>query len=399
MARQRTGRVFERKRWLEEGRARRKGEKAQWYAFLKYPDSDTGKLRVEKRSADSKERLFLNKTEAQNWLDERLRELKTHGARSLKHSEHTFEDLATLYEKTRLIEPQYVDGRKVEGLRSYKTQKRFLATLRRHFDNRQLRSITASLIEKYKTDRLATRKRPKKGEKIGGQRSIASVNRELALLRSMLNFAHDEGWILKNPFKKGLISIADERRRERIITRAEEARLLGACSKRQAHLKPILICALDTGMRRGEILKLKWADVDFVSSTLIVRAFNTKTMQERQLAMTDRLKLALGALYELSTKEPDKLCFGVEDNVKKSFDTVRKAAGLPDVRFHDLRHTAASRLVTAHMPLSEVGRILGHTQPKTTYRYVNANAETAQRAATILDAFNAGESLESPLVQ
>ena len=70
---------------------------------------------------------------------------------------------------------------------------------------------------------------------------------------------------------------------------------------------------------------------------------------------------------------------------------MRKAAGLPDRRFHDLRHTVASRLVAAHMPLSEVGRILGHTLPATTYRYVNVNAETARRAAAVLDQFNKQE--------
>jgi integrase len=68
--------------------------------------------------------------------------------------------------------------------------------------------------------------------------------------------------------------------------------------------------------------------------------------------------------------------------------TVRRAAGLEDVRFHDLRHTAATRLVGAHIPLSEVGRVLGHTQANTTYRYVNANIDTARRAAAALDAFN-----------
>jgi integrase len=64
---------------------------------------------------------------------------------------------------------------------------------------------------------------------------------------------------------------------------------------------------------------------------------------------------------------------------------------LPDVRFHDLRHTHATRLVGAHIPLSEVGRVLGHTQPNTTYRYVNANVETAKRASAALDALYAAE--------
>src|SRR5436190_22514144 len=84
----------------------------------------------------------------------------------------------------------------------------------------------------------------------------------------------------------------------------------------------------------------------------------------------------------------------------------RSAKGLPDVRFHDLRHTAATRLVAAHLPLPEVGRVLGHIQANTTYRYVNANIETTRRAAALLDAFNSGtveqlvaaEEVESDLV-
>ena len=85
---------------------------------------------------------------------------------------------------------------------------------------------------------------------------------------------------------------------------------------------------------------------------------------------------------------PNGLVFGITDNVKRSFAGARSDAGLKDVRLHDLRHTAATRLVGAHIPLSEVGRVLGHTQANTTYRYVNANVETAKRAAA-LDMFNA----------
>ena len=79
---------------------------------------------------------------------------------------------------------------------------------------------------------------------------------------------------------------------------------------------------------------------------------------------------------------------GITTSASNAFDKARRLAGLPDLRSHDLRHTHATRLVAAHIPLSEVGRVLGHTQPVTTYRYVNANVETARRAAAVLDAFN-----------
>ena len=90
----------------------------------------------------------------------------------------------------------------------------------------------------------------------------------------------------------------------------------------------------------------------------------------------------------MSNGDLDLLVFGITDNVKRSFTAIRNEAGLPDIRFHDLRHTAATRLVSQHIPIAEVGRVLGHTQPATTYRYVNANLETARRAALALDEFH-----------
>jgi integrase len=129
--------------------------------------------------------------------------------------------------------------------------------------------------------------------------------------------------------------------------------------------------------------------VDLDKGVITVAAFNTKTMRARTISLTARLARELEALAAQAPKRPEDLVFGISDNVKRSFDSVRRAVGLEDVRFHDLRHTAATRLVSANIPLSEVGRVLGHTQANTTYRYVNANVETARRAAAALDAFNA----------
>jgi integrase len=276
-----------------------------------------------------------------------------------------------------------------------------------------LRSITYADIADFRSERLKT---PTRGDlarydealkqyenvskprhkvespELRVTRSIATANRDLALLRRMLNVAKREGWIISNPFNMGesLISVADEKKRERILTRPEESSLLEACNApRLVHLRPIIVCALDTGMRKGEILSLCWRDVDLADRVITVAAFNTKTMRARTISVTARLAKELERLYEQSPKHRDGLVFGIRDDVKHSFDTVRRAVGLSELRFHDLRHTAATRLVGLHIPLSEVGRALGHTQANTTYRYVNANIETARRASAALDAFNA----------
>jgi len=291
---------------------------------------------------------------------------------------------------------EYVEGRKVAGVRSLATAKGQLSVLRDHFGASQLRSITHGDVRQFRAARLAQKTRTE------GQRSIASVNRELSMLRRMFNVVQREGWILRNPFAAGdsLISVADEQKRERILTREEEAKPLAACdSPQRAHLRGILICALDTGMRQGEIFSLRWRDVDFENGLLTIQAFHTKTMKERQVAMTTRLALELEQLKASAPDNPNGLVFGIIDNVKRSFSGARSDAGLKDVRFQDLRHTAATRLVGAHIALSEVGRVLGHTQANTTYRYVNANVETAKRAAAALDMFNAEGTVQPEPVE
>lgn len=370
MARVREGRVIER-----EGKH---------YARIRYTD-ESGVRRDKWYRAESP-------SKARSLLKEKMKELDGGGSRLLDAERMTFGDLAAHFEEGYLTEAHYVDGRKVSGLRSLKTAERLVEILKDHFGKKRLRAVTHGDIRAYKTLRLRT---PKRGD---GQRSIAGVNRELAMLRRMLNVALMEGWILKNPFNSGgsLISVADERKRERILTRAEEAALLGACeredkSKRQRclHLRPILICALDTGMRFGELRTLRWRNVDLEGGLITVEAFNTKTLKQRTIALTARLADELGKLWEQSPKDPDVLVFGIQSNVRRSFSAVCKTAKITGLRIHDLRHTAASRMVEGHLPLSEVGKILGHQQPQTTWRYVNANAETARRAADVLDALNA----------
>lgn len=358
---------------------RKKGGKVTWWARVTFVDRRTGKRRDIQRRAE-------NKAHARELAAMLAREIEQTDGRSATHREKTFADLADHFSAHYLRPAEYVDGRKVRGLRSLDTVQRQMHVLRNHFGRMRVREITYDDLSSYRADRLNAPTRT------GGQRAIASVHRELALLRRVLSVALRAGWIIENPFDRGesLISPADERQRERILTREEEARLLAACNGHPArqHLRSILICALDTGMRQGEIFKLRWRDVDFEARTITVQGMNTKTLRSRTVAMTARLEREMRGLRECAPGDPELSVFGVTDNVKRSFGAARRTAGLPDLRFHDLRHTAATRLVQGNMPLAEAGRILGHTQPRTTYRYVNANADTAQRAAAILDSFH-----------
>src|SRR5262249_34974783 len=201
------------------------------------------------------------------------RELKDHGSRVVDADRMKFLELAQYYEEDILTPAKYQGDRKTSGLRSLKPVKLNLKTLIEHFRNRLVKTITPADIGKYKAKRLDT-------DSIrGGKLSIASVNRELELLRAIYSYAKREGWIIRSPFEraKGLISKADERRRDRVLSFDEERRLLDACEGRREHLRAILICALDTALRRGEILKLRWSAVNFDARTITVIAMNSKT--------------------------------------------------------------------------------------------------------------------------
>ena len=350
-------------------------EQEHWFCRFDYQD-ESGKRRTIRRRAE-------NKTEAKKLLDRLLKDYEKRGRDGLDGDRMSFNDLAEFYESTYLHPPQYVDGRKVTGQRDYYNSKCLLRILRQHFGPCKIKAISHGQIERYRIVRLQT------PTKHGKQRTIAAVNRELSILRKVFNVAKRNRWIIENPFHCGdpLIRPGDERPRERILTREEEARLLDACTGPRAYLRPVIICAIDTGMRRGELLKLRWSDIDQSNRVIKVQALNTKTMRERFVMMTERVLHELQWLYEQNRDEA-MLVFGVTGSIKKAFGTARRLAGLNDVHFHDLRHTAASRLAASNIPIAEIARVLGHTQISTSFRYINANTDSLKRAAAALDLFN-----------
>ena len=353
------------------------------YARVQWTD-ENGKRKQKEKRAD-------NKSHADRLIKQMLREIDDYGTRSLEVDGLTFLDLADHYKKHHAVPAKYANGRKIEGLRSLANVKSILETLKGYFGKKRLRSITYGDIKRFKHDRLNT---PTIHDK---PRSVTSVHRDLAVLRNMLNVAYREGWILKNPFNAGppLIHAAFEKKRERVISPQEEKRLLAACVGRRAHLRPIIVMALETGMRRGEIITLTWGDIDFANKVVIVRAFNAKNQRERTMGITPLLEQELLFIYDVASCKTDDLVFGICDNFKKAFAFVRKEAELEDVRFHDLRHTFATRLIEAAIPQAEVSRLLGHSTTMMTDRYINADLATARRAGEALSKLRAIQEVET----
>ncbi len=160
--------------------------------------------------------------------------------------------------------------------------------------------------------------------------------------------------------------------------------------KRRKHLRPLIIAALDTAARRGELFKLRWRDVELEEEVIYIRATNTKTERPRTVPISPRLK---AELIEMSAQidNPDALVFGVTDTVKNAFKSLCEIAGVEDFRFHDLRHTAITRMIAAGVTSAEVMKVSGHTQVSTFLRYLNPTNQTVRHVAALLHAFNTGQ--------
>jgi len=142
--------------------------------------------------------------------------------------------------------------------------------------------------------------------------------------------------------------------------------------------------ALNTGMRKEEILNLRWEDLDFRSR--IIYILDTKNNERREIPMNDIVYETLLAVRKISDS-PWVFCkkngerYG---NIRKAFEGARKRAGIVDFRFHDLRHTFASHLVMAGVDLRTVQELLGHKSFEMTLRYAHLSPEHKKAALDIL---------------
>ncbi len=388
MARERTG-------WIGQDK------QGRWFYALQPTDAN-GKRKFIRRLATSE-------SNAKSELRKALNKLDAQGERAIEGDRLRFAKLIEIFKNKKVFEAKIVNGTKVGGLRSLAHVEMLIKTLSRYFENKLVKAITHSDVEQFKLKRLNTLKSNKE------QRAIASVNRELECLRSVMNFAKREGFIPFSPFERGspLISKSDENRREKTLSYDEEKRLLAACDvttvdyercgekieakispkaiERKQILKVIIIMAVDTAMRRGEIFKTIWQDVDFSNHSITIRAENSKTSRERIVGISPRLYDELHKLWNQSPKMLELHLFGLDkpnSTIKKSWATVCDLAKLDDFHFHDLRHTAISRMVQSGTPTAEIMKASGHTQMTTFQRYNNPNTESVKRMALRLHEYN-----------
>ena len=236
----------------------------------------------------------------------------------------------------------------------------------------KLAQVSRPLIIEIRDDELAVHKAP------------GTVNRYLATLRHAFRLAAtDWGWLNANPLNK--VNLAEPRGRVRHLS-DEEVRALLAVAKESDHpyLYAIILVALTTGARRGEILGLRWKDVDLVTRRAILH--ETKNDERRTLALVPQVADELKKLQKVRRIDSD-LIFANPNTGKSSYfhfemswRAARDAANLEDFRFHDLRHTFASRMAMDGRTTAEIAGALGHKTLAMVKRYSHLSDTHVQTA-------------------
>jgi integrase len=232
------------------------------------------------------------------------------------------------------------------------------------------------------------KRRTKKGEseKTQRTRSKSTVVRYLAALSHVFSVGVREwGWVDDNPVRK-ITKPTEPRGRVRFLTDDERHRLLEACrASDQYFLYPVVVLALSTGMRRGEVMNIKWSDVDLDHGIAVLQ--ETKNGQRRAVPVTGH------ALDLIRGLNPGRIC-GSEllfpssrvrsqaVDLTSAWRRAVKAAGIRDFRFHDLRHSAASYLAMGGATPSELAAVLGHKTLQMVQRYAHIGEQHTHKLVT-----------------
>jgi len=250
--------------------------------------------------------------------------------------------------------------------RSWKRDEDTLKVARAFFKRRRIDEVTAWDVERFKAARV---------EHV----TKSTVNRDLAVLKRLFSLAVDWGLVVKNPLRKVALYRIEEQLM-RVLTEEEERRLIEASAP---HFKPLIVVGINTGMRRGELLALRWEQVDLPGRTITVK--HSKSGRVRHVPIN---KMAQGALSELPGPHAGHVFryrgLPIKD-VKTAFLKAVKRARIPRCRFHDLRHSFATRLVLAGVDLATVKELMGHASISTTMRYAHPNPPHKRDAVARLD--------------
>jgi integrase len=314
--------------------------------------------RVSRKGQLSLVKTFQSKEDAERWA----RGIEVEWDRGIYTSTHqaqktTFGELIERYLKE--VTPN-LRGAEADTIR-------LRAILRKPIAKLNTLALTSTCIAKYRDQRLQ-------------EVSAGTVIRELAYFSSIINHARRE-WEINIPNPVLLVrKPPSPQGRNRILTYDEEQRLLHACepkANRNIYTKPFTILALETAMRRGEILGLRWENINFIKRTAHLPI--TKNGESRVVPLSIKAIETLQALPRSIDGRVLPIKFAA---LEANFKRARERAELDDLRIHDLRHTAITRLAEKLTNILELSAVTGHKSLAMLKRYYHPSAELlAQKIA------------------
>ncbi len=330
----------------------KKGDR--WCVYITYPDG-----RRYRRTVGTKK-------EAEK-VEQKLRSEMVAGRWDIHETEDVlFSDLIQEYF-------EYAQANNAASTSSIKIY-RMEAHLVPYFGDMLLSRITPQMVDSYKTARIREGASPN------------TVNHELTNMSHMLKMAIRWGYIDRN-----ILSSVERMKfpeKPRRFLSQEEIQILME-SARDSHIYPIIVTAIHTGMRKSELFNLQYSDIDFSQGTITVQSkkdWHTKNYKSRTLQMTPvlqklladhRKKQAESGIQSgyVFTYKGEKIKYGIDETL----GIVMEKAGLQGVTLHTFRHTFASQLVMAGVPLRDVQELMGHKSFETTLRYAHLSAEHVKR--------------------
>lgn len=270
--------------------------------------------------------------------------------------------------------------------------------------DKPMSEVTPFLLQSWRKQQLESGK------------SAITVNRDAADLKAMLSKAVEWGFLATHPLSRLKPAKAEDNSRVRFLTPDEENRLLNALDQREAdaraarerfnewrkkrhldllplipdghytdHLKPLVLLALNTGLRRGELFSLEWRDIDFLHNRLTVRAAAAKGAKPRHVPLNTSARDLLKQWKKQQKNDDEgKVLTGLVfpgdegkrlDNIASSWRNLTTKANLADFTFHDLRHTFATRALQGGADIVTLSKLLGHSSLKMTLRYSHVTDE------------------------
>ena len=324
------------------------------------------KIRIKGYPTQSK--TFERKTDAKLWANKMEHEIRTGIYLPEKHSnQHTLAELIERYCANEINERKSDIGKVKMHLQWWKKE------LGAYYLNRLTPAIICDARSKLANENKLKPRSFKEPLVSDEKRSNSTVNRYMSSLSTVLNVAVNEyGWLQVNPAHLTRRK-TENNSRERSLTDVEMYRLLNCAEKISKELLLCVKIALSTGGRYSEIRNLKWADINFRKNYLIY--YHTKNGTNRVVPLTSELKSELLSYKKVRNINSDYL-FATADGLKlidlrEQFNKALEKAKIENFRFHDMRHTASTRLAESGATPLDIAAILGHKTLQMVQRYTH----------------------------